>query len=170
MAARLHTTWDTIRKHSHYQKTTKPHPSKKSRPSQESKVQTPSAPADRQAIKEISKPGRVRDLKNLKAEDMTKLHTTHRICTKKNRLRAQQARVSYWRQACEACNDMKIDVRRSNKLLADFQRKTLPLSIPKVEDKSRENEAYWLKPGKTEPLQTKFSLSNLHKASFYHLH
>lgn len=65
---------------------------------------------------------------------------------------------------------MKIDVRRSNKLLTDFQRKTLPLSIPKVEDSSWENKAYWLKPGKTEPLQTKISLSNSHKASFYHPH
>lgn len=85
----------------HYYKTfplsknNKTPPFKKSRPSRASKVQTLSAPGDRQATKEISEPGRVRDLKNLKMEGMTKLHTTHHICTKKTRLRAQQARVSY---------------------------------------------------------------------------
>lgn len=89
-------------------------------------------------------------------EDIAEFHTTYYTRTKKNRLRAQQATVSYQRQACETCNNMKIDARRSNELLRDFQRKcslqTLPLSIPKVEDNFKDNQAYWLKPGKTEPL------------------
>jgi len=60
-------------------KNNKTPPYKKSRPSRESKVQTPSAPGDRQATKGSSKQGRVRDLKNLKMEDVTRLHTTHPI-------------------------------------------------------------------------------------------
>lgn len=47
---------------------------------------------------------------------------------------------------------MKIDIRRSNKLLADFQRKSslqmLPLFIPKVEDNFKDDQAHWQQPEK----------------------
>lgn len=159
----------------HYQKTfplsktNKTPPFKKSWPSGESKVQTPSAQSDTQATTKVPKEGQAGDWNSLRTKDVTKLHSTDHICTKKKRLRARQARVSYRRQACKACNDMKPELRRSNKLPASFQGKALPLSIPKAEDESRENQAYWLKPVKTKHLQTQTSLSSLHKASFYHL-
>lgn len=157
----------TIRKPSPYQRPTKPHPLKKAGLLGKAKSRLHQLRAIRRPP-EVPKERQAGDWNSLRTKDVTKLHSTHHICTKKKRLRAWQARVSYRRQACKACNDMKPELRRSNELPASFQGKALPLSIPKAEDKSRENQAYWLKPVKTKHLQIQTSLSSLHKASFYH--
>lgn len=60
---------------------------------------------------------------------------------------------------------MKIDRKKVQHVSLSFSQKIflqmLPLSIPKVEDNFKGNQAYWEKSGKTESLEIKITLLNL---------